>query len=181
MHKPWHLNPQLQREMHKIACPLNFFYHHFQTKSLIMSLDLKTTFDFCVEHELLDVETAERTLSIVRCEYERKGVNTISVILGCGVDEREMYEIAAITHQLQLLTLDDLIVDKDAFNCVSLNNASQLYCIPVSVNSSELSVVTCSWHKLEVVTKGMANLSGKKIHVDLMSSSDYDNLKKRIS
>jgi len=43
-----------------------------------------------------------------------------------------------------------------------------------------LSVVTCNWDRLELVTKGMANLSGKKIHIDLISSSDYQNLHQRL-
>ena len=142
-----------------------------------MAPGLKKLLEFCVENELLDSESSE----MIACDYDRHWESAIDILVRCGVDERIMYEIAASIHHIKLVTLDQLSIDNNAVNCVPLNHASQLSCIPYSINSSELSVVTCDWNRLEVVTKGMANLTGKKIHADLITHSDYQSLYERLA
>jgi hypothetical protein len=142
-----------------------------------MSTGLKKLLEFCVEYELLDTHSSDR----IACEYERHWDEIIDVVIRCGVDERKMYEIAAKVLHLQLVTLDQLIIDTNVLNYVSLDHAIQLSCIPYSINSSELSVVIYEWDKIEVVTQSMANLTGKKLLVDLISYSDYKNLRKRLA
>jgi hypothetical protein len=142
-----------------------------------MANDLKKLLEFCVEHELLDNESSDR----ITCEYERHWDDAIDVVIKCGVDETKMYEIAAKIHHLQLVTLDQLIIDTNGLNHISLDNAIQLSCIPYAINSSELSVVIHEWNKIEVVTHSMANVTGKKILVHLISHSDYKSLHKRLA
>jgi hypothetical protein len=144
--------------------------------SFCVSTKLENLLEFCVAHELLDAKSSER----IACEYDRYWDSVFDIVIKCGVDEREMYKIAAKIHHLQLVTLDQLIIDTNALANVSLNNATKLSCIPYSINSSELSVVICDWWKLEVVTQSMANLTGKKIHIDLILYSDYQSLHKRL-
>lgn len=141
-----------------------------------MSNKLKELLEFCVEHELLDSKASER----IACENDRYWDSVIDIVIKCGVDERKLYETAAKIHHLQLVPLDQLIIDADVLNHVSLDHATKLSCIPYSINSSELSVVIYDWGKWEVVTQSMANLTGKKIHVNLIVYNDYQSLHKRL-
>ncbi|NKB66147.1 MAG: hypothetical protein GKR89_03715 [Candidatus Latescibacteria bacterium] len=142
-----------------------------------MATDLEKLLAFCVEHKLLDTESAKRAA----CEYDRYWESIVRIVVKCGVDERKLYEIAAGIHHIRLVELDQLTVDPNVLDFVPLEHANQLYCIPYSINTSDLSVVTCHWDRLEVITKGMANLTGKQIHVDLISDSDYSRLNERLT
>lgn len=137
-----------------------------------MSTALEKLLEFCVEYELLDTESAAE----IACYYDRHWESLIGIVVKSGVDEGQLFEVAASIHHLQLVTFDQLTVDKDAVNIIPLNHSRQLSCIPYAVNSSELSVVTSDWNRLEVVTKGMENLTGKKIRVSLITESDYTSL-----
>lgn len=141
-----------------------------------MSNKLKNLLEFCVTHELLDSKSSER----IACENDRYWDSVIDIVIKCGVDEREMYEIAAKVYGLQLVTLGELIIDNNVLDHVSLKQSSALSCMPYTINSWEVMVVICEWEKLEVVTQSMANLTGKNIQVDLISFNDYQSLYKRL-
>ncbi len=137
-----------------------------------MTTGLQKLLNFCVDHELLDADSSNR----IACEFDRYQDNISKIVIDCGVDERKLYEVAAMTSGLNLVSLNQICIDKDVFNCITLDKAIQLSCIPVSINAAKLAVVTCEWSRLEVVQKGMENLTGKKIDVDLVSYTDFQNL-----
>jgi hypothetical protein len=139
--------------------------------------DLNKLLAFCVEHDLIDSEVSER----VACENDRYWSSPMEIVLNSGVDESKLFERASKVSNLNLIKLKDIDIDKSVLNIISLNIAAQLHCVPYSLNSSVLKVVIYDWDKFEVASEGTANVTGEKVHVDLITYTEYKDLYEKMS
>jgi hypothetical protein len=133
---------------------------------------LKNIVDFCLEHQLMSSENTNRTLA----EFERHYIHPIRVVISVGVSEEKLFTVASKEFDIPLTDLKGRSITANSFDVLSKNIADQFFCLPLSSDENQIELITWNWTKIEVITKGIKNITGKTVQLKLATCSEFDRI-----
>ena len=75
-----------------------------------------------------------------------------------------------------LISQKELVNMRVNFDIISAEVCKQFFCLPLSSSGEEINLITWNWLKIEMITKGIQNITGKSINLKLATCNTFDSL-----